>query len=81
MNEGKTWNAELKSFNNYYSGTAKIRFDFIDGLSDATIIVNVVGSNLSGMSYSINDGDSIDGIIMPSNAIVNFDIQISNLCY
>ena len=81
LNEGKTWNAELKSFNNYYSGTAKIRFDFIDGLSDATIIVNVVGSNLSGMSYSINDGDSIDGIIMPSNAIVNFDIQISNLCY
>ena len=81
LNEGKTWNAELKSFNNYYSVTAKLKFDFIEGLSEATIIVNVVGSTLAGMSYSINDGDAIDEIIMPSNAIVNFDIKISNLCY
>jgi len=84
--EGKTWNAELKSINNWYDGTAKITFHFIDGLSDANIIVDVIivnesGSDLSVTSYSINDGDSIDGIIMNYNYTVQFIIQISNLCY
>lgn len=81
LNDGKTWNAELKSIENYYNGTAKLTFNFIEGLSDASITVDVIGSNLSGTSYNINDGDSIDGIIMSYNTIVNFDIQISNLCY
>jgi len=81
LNGGKIWNAELKSINNWYNGTAKLTFKFIEGLSYANIIVDVIGSNLSGTSYSINDGDSIDGIIMTSSTIVNFDIQISNLCY
>ena len=81
LNDGKTWNAELRSINNWSNGTAKLTFNFIEGLSDADIIVNVIGSNLAGTSYSINDGDSIDGIIMTYNTIVYFDIQISNLCY
>jgi len=79
--EGKTWNAELKAINNWYSGTAKVTFKFIEGLSDANIIVDVIGSNLSGSRHVINDLDSIDGIIMTSSTIVNFDIQISNICY
>jgi hypothetical protein len=81
LNEGKTWLGELQSINNWDSGTAKLTFHFIDGLSDANITVDVIGSNLSGTSHSINDGDSIDGIIMGYNTIVNFEIQISNLCY
>ena len=48
---------------------------------DANITVDVIGSNLSGTSYNINDGAFIDGIIMSYNTIVNFDIHISNLCY
>ena len=81
LNDGKTWNAELKSIENYYNGTAKLTFNFIEGLSDANITVDVIGSNLSGTSYNINDGAFIDGIIMSYNTIVNFDIHISNLCY
>ena len=81
LGEGKTWNTELKSIENYYNGTAKLTFNFIEGLSDASITVDVIGSNLSGTSYNINDGASIDGIIMSYNTIVNFDIHISNLCY
>jgi hypothetical protein len=42
LNEGKVWNAELKSINNWYNGTAELTFNFIGGLSDATIIVDVI---------------------------------------
>ncbi|MBC8312603.1 MAG: hypothetical protein H8E72_09880 [Candidatus Marinimicrobia bacterium] len=81
LNSGKTWVSELRTINYSFPGTAKVTFKFIEGLSNANIVVDVIGSNLSGETYSISDGDSIEGIIMTSDTIVNFDIQISNLCY
>jgi len=81
LGEGKTWNAELKTENNWYSGVAKLTFSFLGDLTYADISVSIVGSNLSGNTYLISDGSSINDIIIPYNSIVYFDINISNLCY
>ena len=80
--ENKVWNAELKTCNIwYYLGIAKLTFNFSEDISDAKVIVDVIGSNLAGESFDINNGDSIENIEVNFFQTINFDITVSNLCY
>ena len=79
--ENKIWNAELKTCNIWYNGIAKLTFNFSSEISQANVQVDVIGSNLGGNSYTINNGGSIDNIFINFGQTVNFDITISNLCY